>query len=442
MIAAFRFALICALTLGSVNATPLQAQEVRGTTGETIRLNVGEAKFIRLPAAAKAVFLSDPATAEIDLQSARNLYIVGQRIGVTTLFVLGEDDEEMLSTRLNVTVDTAKLTRAANRAVSGGSVRVNAEDGAVFLSGKVRNADDAATVQDVVAGLLTPETMVVSRLTMQTLAQVNLQVRIAEVSRSISEDLGISLTASSSSGGRGIAAPASDIGGFSVGVSSGSRNINLVLDALARNGLVTILSEPNLTARSGEAATFLAGGRVPYATVDGEGRETYTLEPIGVELEFTPTVRDGNQIEIALTTRVRDVDQSTGTGTDNPALTERSATTTVELGSGQSFAIAGMFRASSNQSLSGLPGIAKLPIIGALFRSSRFARGETEMVIIVTPYLVRPGAPGQFETPLDRIDPARSGLEQAVTGQMTRNPLRPGAGEGKSAVRSGGFLLE
>ena len=437
--------LLLSLCLGIGAAAGLapqaRAQEVWSVGDGRISLEVGEGKFIRLAEPAKAVFLSNPKTAEIDLQSARYLYVVGQQIGETNLFVLGENDEEIMSTTISVTVDVGKLSRAANRAVMGGSVSVSAVDGAVFLSGTVKSDEDIAAAGDVVAGLLGPNALVVNTLALQTLAQVNLQVRIAEVSRSISEDLGISLTASSSNGRRSITPPAASNGGFNINVSSGRRNINLVLDALARNGLVSILSEPNLTARSGEKATFLAGGRVPYPERGDNGEVTYRLEPIGVELEFTPTVRDRDQIQVELTTRVRDVDSATAPTGDAPALTERSATTTVELGSGQSFAIAGMFRANSNQSIQGLPGIAKLPIIGALFRSSRFSRGETELVIIVTPYLVKPGQPDDFETPVDRVQRVDSGLEQAVTGRMTRGVVRQGEG-GSTRVRAGGFVLE
>src|SRR5690606_39008189 len=155
---------------------------------------------------------------------------------------------------------------------------------------------------------------------------------------------------------------------------------------------------------------FLAGGRFPYPVQSDENEVTYQLEPIGVELEFTPTVFDQNQIQLQINTRVRDIDPSNTADALVPALTERSATTTVELGSGQSFAIAGMFQTDSVQSLSGFPGLVNLPIIGALFRSSKFKRGETELVIIVTPYLVEPTNGSDLRTPLDEVNPVTSGI--------------------------------
>lgn len=430
--------------LGTVSALAAPglawAQEIWTTGRGSISLNVGEAKFLRLENPAAAVFLSNPAIADIDLQSARYLYIVGKGIGETSLFVLGPNDEEILSTTLSVGIDTDRLTAAAQQAISGGHVTVRTVDGAIFLTGRVRNADDAATAEDVIAALTGNSAVIVNRLDLETLGQVNLQVRIAEVSRTISEDLGISLTATSNSGRNSFTPPARDSGGFEISVSNTAQNINLVLDALAKNGLVTILSEPNLTARSGETATFLAGGRIPYRIGSTQDDTRIEMEPVGVELEFTPTVYDHNQIQIKLSTRVRTVDTGQSTDDQAPALSERSASTTIELGSGQSFAIAGMFRTDTQQSMSGLPGLVNLPIIGALFRSSKFSRGETELVIIVTPYLVAPGAAQDMTTPVDAVNPVGGGIEQQMMGQFTR-PVRPGS-TGKSRVRGGGFLLK
>ena len=436
-----KLAFIICVCLSLATSFPLAAQEVWSVGRGSLSLNISEAKFIKLEEPATAVFLSNPNVADIDLQSARYLYIVGRSIGETNLFVLGEGDKEVLSTTISVGIDADRLASAASNAISGGGVSVKTVDGAVFLNGKVRTIDDAETAADVVAALLGPEAIIVNRLEVQGASQVNLQVRIAEVSRSISSDLGFSLNASSNSSPRSIAAPDGTLdGGFKVSLGSGSRNINLVLDALARNGLVSILSEPNLTARSGETAKFLAGGRFPYPSENENGNVSYNLEPIGVELEFTPTVFDQNQIQLQINTSVRSIDGANSASADVPALTERSATTTVELGSGQSFAIAGMFQTDSIHSLSGLPGLVNLPILGALFRSSRFSKGETELVIIVTPYLVEPTAPGNLRTPVDSLRPVSGGVEQMITGQTSKT-IRPGE-KGNSKVRRGGFILQ
>ncbi|WP_301538926.1 type II and III secretion system protein family protein [Pseudogemmobacter hezensis] len=418
----------------------LQAQDVWSVGSGVLKLNVSEAKFIKLEKPATAVFLSDPSIAEIDLQSARYLYIVGRGVGTTNLFVLGENDEEIISATISVNIDAKKLSSAAQHSVTGGSVKVSTHDGAVFINGRVKSEADSATAGDVVAALLGEGAIIVNLLQIETSAQVNLQVRIAEVSKSISEDLGISLSGSSSNGKRSFTSPAGDGSGYSLSIGSGSRNLNLVLDALSQRGLVTILSEPNLTTRSGEEASFLAGGRVPYP-VRGEGNEiTYQLEPVGVELKFTPTVYGTNQIRLDIGTSIRNIDPASSGREEAPALTERSATTTVELGSGQSFAIAGMFHSDSSQSIRGIPGIGSVPIIGALFRSSRFARGESELIIIVTPWLVAPDSSARPSVPQDGVNIADSVIPQALTGKMIKPSQVGNSGVGRA--RRGGFMLQ
>lgn len=429
-------------TADSGTAVPLvgatSEQEPVHTVTSPVGLNVNEARFIRLDHPAKSVFLSNPGVADIDLQSARYLYIIGRSIGETSLFVLGQNDEEILRSSVTVRIDAARLTAAARRAAGSSGITVTSVDGAVFLNGSAATQEDSEAARSVVAGLAGEGVIVVNRIEAGTRAQINLQVRIAEVSRSISEDLGIRLSTKAAGGRNTYTGAENGVDNpFTLNVSNGSGSMNLVLDALARNGLVTILSEPNLTTRSGETATFLAGGRVPY--VYGSGEDTsLQMEAIGVELEFTPTVKASNRIQVVLNTRVRDIDRMNTSTAEAPALTERSATTTVELGNGQSFAIAGMFQASSQQGFSGLPGLSRLPVIGALFRSSRYARGESELVIIVTPYLVSPQS-GRPRDPLAEVPIVQSGLEQAITGRFTRTRR---AGTPGTPASAGGFMLQ
>lgn len=399
----------------------------------SLRLKVGEAKFIRLTEPASAIFLSSPQVADVDMQSAQYVYVVGKGIGQTNLFVLGSDDRALIEADVQVDIDLGRLQSAVSQAVPGSAIRLSTADGAIFINGSVESDTDAQSAETVVTKLAGNAAIVVNNLKLTTPPQVNLQVTIAEVSRSIEQDLGISLTGSSRN--RGFTSPASTIPGYSVSANMGN-NLGLVLDALSTSGLATILSEPNLTARSGEQATFLAGGRIPYRTGATQDDTRVAFEPIGVELTFTPTVYDKDQIHIQLDTKVRSIDEAHST-TDGKAISERSASTTVELGSGQSFAIAGMFRADRQQSKSEFPGLAKLPILGALFRSSAFQRGETELVIIVTPYVVRPTTRDRLKTPLDGMAPAANGVQQMATGKM----VRPDVTTGGQARSRAGFLI-
>ncbi|UFF32911.1 hypothetical protein LOE14_05080 [Pseudosulfitobacter pseudonitzschiae] len=220
----------------------------------------------------------------------------------------------------------------------------------------------------------------------------------------------------------------------------------MTLEALMNEGLVTILSEPNLTARSGDKASFLVSGRFPYQTQAGDGEVRVVFEPFGVELDFEPEVQRSDKIKLVVNTKIRELDFSKGSTTDLqnlPLILERSAATTIEVSSGQSFAIAGLFKATSQQNIKQIPGLGEIPLLGALFRSTSFQKGETELVIIVTPYLVTPGAPGKFKTPLDKFAPADR-VSRTIGGELTFGS--PDDGRGSVSVKGingkAGLLLQ
>jgi pilus assembly protein CpaC len=257
--------------------------------------------------------------------------------------------------------------------------------------------------------------------------QVNLQVRIAEVNRNVDRQLGIRWGAMgiSTNGnaqwglvGGGSANGARD-GGYSatLGYTSPRLNVDVLLQALSEEGMVTVLAEPNLTARSGESANFLAGGEYPYQTVSDNGTNT-EFKPFGIGLSFTPTVLDGNRISLTVETEVSDLNFSYNT--EIPSLVSRRAETTVDLASGQSFAIAGLMQSTSAQNASKMPGINNIPVLGALFRSSGFKRGQTELVIIVTPIIVQPTTAQRVRTPVDGYVPPND-FERILLGRFQGN---------------------
>jgi pilus assembly protein CpaC len=189
----------------------------------------------------------------------------------------------------------------------------------------------------------------------------------------------------------------------------------VVLHALVEEGLVSILAEPNLTARSGEPASFLAGGEFPYTVAQDDGANTIEFKDFGIGLNFTPTVVDGNRISLRVATEVSELNFATNA--DVPSLTSRRAETTVDLGSGQSFAIAGLMQNSSSTNASRLPALGSVPVLGALFRSSGFQRGQTELVIIVTPVVVGPTSGRELRTPTDRYIPPND-FERILLGRF------------------------
>ena len=272
---------------------------------------------------------------------------------------------------------------------------------------------------------------------------MNLQVRIAEVARNVDRQLGIQWNDVSVgiNGGRvGFQGGRAVQGDYqaSYGAVRGSFNIDVVLQALAEEGLVTIMAEPNLTARSGEPATFLAGGEFPYSTVSDNGTNV-EFKNYGIGLNFTPTVIDGNRISLTVGTEVSELDFNQSETV--PSLRTRRAETTVDLASGQSFAIAGLMQNSSSQNASRVPGLGTMPVLGGLFRSQAFKRGQSELVIIVTPVIVNPTSGRRITTPVDNFIPPND-FERILLGRVQGNPrgvdqVQNGLGQRRLAGPSG-----
>ncbi len=353
-----------------------------------------------------------------------------------------------------------------HRLMPGGlSIRATADGGRLVLSGVVPNAATAEQAEAIARGLAGERTVIVAQFAVLSSIQVNVRVRMAEIDRTIERQLGFNwqalgnngswrlgtLTGAAAAGvpallavptvgfpnsafnplqALGLTSAPNQIG---AGFTNGHWDVNAIIDALATDQLVTILAEPNLTAQSGEPASFLAGGEfpVPIAGNTSNGATTVTVDfkQYGISLEVVPTVLSPTRLNL----RVRpEVSQLTNTGAVSvpinggtltiPALTVRRAETTVELGSGQSFAIAGLLQRTSSDSTNALPGLGELPVIGALFKSTDFMRGESELVIIVTPYLVKPAAnPASLQLPTDGFKPATD-LDRILLGHQLAQP--------------------
>jgi pilus assembly protein CpaC len=307
----------------------------------------------------------------------------------------------------------------------------------VLLTGTIAAPEDAAEAERLVAAFVGENANVVTRLRMATPLQVNLRVRFAEVNRSLVRSLGVNLTTRDTTSGfqfgvgqgrsngipvfepggplwtgRTAADSGSVVSNLATGTTLGlfgkflGLDIGSALDLAERDGLVSILSEPNLTALSGETAEFLAGGEFPIPLSQGLGTTTIEYKKFGVSLAYTPTVLANGRISLRVRPEVSEL-SSQGSVTLNgfqvPALTIRRAETTIELGSGQSFMIAGLLSNSAQNTIDKAPGAGDLPILGALFRSTTFQRGQTELVIVVTPYLVRPVDDSEIALPTDGL---------------------------------------
>jgi pilus assembly protein CpaC len=362
------------------------------------------------------------------VKSPRLLYLTGVGVGETTLFAVDESDNVLMSAVIRVTHNTNALQQGFARVVPGQRVTATTVDQSLVITGDVGTPQQAADIMQVAGQFVDDPSQLVNRMNVAAPTQVNLQVRIAEVNRNVDRQLGIRWGAMgiSTNGnaqwglvGGGNPNAGAGSGGFnaSLGYTSPRLNVDVLLQALSEEGMVTVLAEPNLTARSGESANFLAGGEYPYQTVSDNGTNT-EFKPFGIGLSFTPTVLDGNRISLTVETEVSDLNFSYNT--EIPSLVSRRAETTVDLASGQSFAIAGLMQSTSAQNASKMPGINNIPVLGALFRSSGFKRGQTELVIIVTPIIVQPVTARRVRTPVDGYVPPND-FERILLGRFQGN---------------------
>ena len=414
---------------------------------KSVDLVVGTGQLIRVDQEFSSLFVANPDVADIEVKSPRLMYLTGVGVGETTLFAVDDNDTVLMSTNIRVTHNLGALRSGIAKVAPGQKVSVATVDQSLVLTGTVATADEATNVLQVASQFVDDPARVVNRMTVAAPNQVNLAVRIAEVARNVDRQLGIRWTASSGfgNGGRigviGGGGTTGD-GSYSVGIglTRGSFSIDVLLQALSEEGLVTIMAEPNLTARSGEPARFLAGGEFPYSTTSDNGTNI-EFKDFGIGLSFTPTVMDNNQISLKVATEVSELDFAKNP--DMPSLNTRRAETTVDLASGQSFAIAGLMQNSSSQSLARMPGMGNVPVLGALFRSNAFKRGQSELVIIVTPVVVKPTTNRGVATPLDQFVPPND-FERILLGRFQgskQNQVRNRIGN-RRLIGQSGFVFE
>ncbi|MCA8110095.1 type II and III secretion system protein family protein [Burkholderia cepacia] len=427
--------------------------------GAALSIATGKGELLSLPEPATAMFVADPAIADIQVPSPRTVFVFGKKAGTTTLIALGANHRPILRKTVIVQVDTASLQGVLDSRFPQLKLSVSGAPGSLMVSGKVPSAADADAVMQSLTPYLHDKEKIVNRLTLSRPIQVNLRVRVTEVSRNITQQLGINWSSLGGAGnfvgglfnGRTLFDPTTSLfnlsptGAFSVlgGFRAGRWSIDVVLDALDQEGLITMLAEPNLTAMSGETASFLAGGEIPIPVAQAgssTGAITVEFKPFGVSLDFTPTVLADNRISLKVRPEVSEVDANnsvTTGGVKVPGLTVRRVETTVELSSGQSFAIGGLLQSQTADTVSQIPGLGRLPIIGRLFSSKNFQDNKTEVVVIVTPYIVQPAGPGQLEQAIDTVARPSSDLEFAVQRNLGLDLL---SGDTPRLVGAAGFV--
>ena len=380
-------------------------------------IDSGTGRVLTLPAAATNVFVADSKVAEVRPASPTTLFIFGVAAGRTTVAAL--DSAGGLVAQFDVTVQTSTFGAVGaeaeiQRLLPRSHVRVRALPTGLMLSGTVENPSDAAQSVAVARAFATDKQLVENQITVRSSVQITLQVRIAEMSRTLSRGLGIGWQALGNVGQIGKLPALSGIlngtPGLLAGVAAysqpanplqthglGSLGAGALIDALSTEGMVRMLAEPNLTVISGQSASFLVGGQFPIPVPGALGQVTIEYKNFGVSLAFLPTMFSDGRISIHVAPEVSSLSTQNGTSLTTagstiivPALTVRRAETTVELGSGETFAIGGLLQDSVNATRNGLPYLADLPILGQVFRDDQFQRGETEVVILVTPFVTKP----------------------------------------------------
>ena len=425
----------------TVPAGMAQAQHQIAPAGEVV-LSIGRGQLVTLPQGMSDVFVANEAIADVEVKSRRQLYLMGRAGGETVVYASNALGETIWSANIRVGSNIDSVDQMLTLAMPDAQISVaTMGTGTLLLTGTVAAPEDAAEAERLVKAYAGKDANVISRLRLTTPMQVMLRVRIAEVSRSLVRTLGFNLASIDATGGfkfgigQGrdfvgqIASPgtglitgpgevmdpsegASATDGLSPGttISAFGKFLGLdlmgALDLAETDGLVTTLAEPNLTAISGETAQFLAGGEFPIPMNQGLGNTTIEYKNYGVSLAYTPVVLSGGRISLRVRPEVSELSSQgavTLNGFQVPALTVRRAETTVELGSGQSFMIAGLMSNNAQSTINRAPGLGDLPIIGNLFRSREFRKGETELVIVVTPYLVRPVDDSALRLPTDGL---------------------------------------
>ncbi|MAU40288.1 MAG: hypothetical protein CMF31_01580 [Kordiimonas sp.] len=451
--------------------TSSHAANVINPDNARINVEVSKGTLIKLKHPANNVFIADPDIADIQVKSPTLVYVYGKKQGETSIYAVSEKDTILYSGAVTVHHNLGNLREAISSVMPDARIDVKAYQGLLVLTGHVDSPEEAEEARTMAETFIGKKHTIINRVNVATPTQVNLRVKIAEVGRDTMKQLGFNWESFLSSGNATVGIfqgadvfdvvpsvfdptqPVREIFTGNQGTNSiygsfqtGNLDINGIIDALEEEGVLSVLAEPNLTALSGEQAKFLAGGEYPIPTLD-DGEVVIDYKEFGVSLEFMPTVLDDKKINLKVKPEVSELSSSgaiTLNGFNIPALSTRRAETTVELGSGQSFAIAGLLQNTMTRDLGKIPGLGDLPILGALFQSDRFQRRETELVIIVTPYIVRPHKDSQMALPTDGLK-APTDLERYLKGKPYKSTPQgnmPSAQSPKGqSITAAGFML-
>jgi len=451
-------ALALALTLAtSVVSTTADAAirgETQRTDGPSIVVDLNEGQLVRLNQDAESVFIANPEVADVTVKSSRLIYVFGRVPGETSFYAVDANDQIIANTKVVVRHNISRLQAALNSLLPNGGVTAISIDGGIILNGSVKTATDAENVRRLANRFIAESEEVINQVSVTEPNQINIRVRFAEVSREINKALGFDWDVIFDNGDFFFDFFSTPQEAFldnfiQTGGSQGDLSVSALIDLLEDDNLLTLLAEPNLTALSGETASFLAGGEFPVPVSEDEDTIGISFKDFGISLGFTPTLVGDNRISMKVRPEVSELSDEarvTLATISVPSLTVRRAETTIEMGSGQSFMIAGLLRNRTESDSRKYPGLGDLPILGALFNSDAFQRNESELVIIVTAYIVEPSS----ERLADPVEPYTARAPQADTREKAvassydtaTVPLQTSSTEDGGTTSSAGFIIE
>jgi pilus assembly protein CpaC len=472
-VCAASFAMIAALTFAP-QGSPATAGDLRAGNGPVAQgavrylpLGIGKSVVIDLPREIKDVLVADPKIANAVVRSAQRAYIIGAAVGQTNIFFFDTDGQQIAAYDIAVTRDLNGIRAALKQVLPYADIAVEGLGDGVVLSGVVTSPADAQQASDLAARLAGSPEKVVNSIVVRGRDQVMLKVTVAEVQRDVIKQLGVDLSGSLNFGTAVVninhANPFPVTGSALVptnGTGATINNITTTMRAMERAGVVRTLAEPNLTAISGEAAAFVAGGEFPIPkgyTCDPLTRQCSTsidFKKFGITLNFTPVVLTEGRISLRVMTEVSEISsdnslqlaQQVSATVFNtltiPSIKTRRAETTLEIPSGGSLAMAGLIQEQTKQAINGLPGLMQLPVLGPLFKSRDYVNRQTELMVLVTPYVVRAVAQKDLSRPDDGFVDA-SDPSSVMTGTLNRIYGVPARGAAAAPKRSAfGFITD
>jgi pilus assembly protein CpaC len=452
-IRALAFSAIAALTFNPA-LTPVVANDQAvvpaidggSTKVRFLALGIGKSVVVDLPNDIKDVLVADPKIANAVIRSAHRAYIIGAAVGQTNVVFFGTDGQQLAAYDIAVKRDLNGVRTALKQMLPAAGIQAEGLGDGVMLTGSVSSPIEAQQAGDVAARLVGGADKVLNSIVVRSRDQVMLKVTVAEVRRDIVKQLGVDLSASMNYGTAVVnfnnvnpftannspLVPGNELS--AAGLTKGLPSVTATLRAMESAGVVRTLAEPNLTAISGESATFISGGEFPIptgvtcqtttATAIGNCVQTVSFKKFGISLNFTPIVLSEGRISLRVMTEVSEVSAENALtggagGTTIPSIKTRRAETTLEIPSGGSMAMAGLIQEQTKQAVNGLPGADQLPVLGQLFRSQDFVNNQTELMVIVTPYVVRAVAQRELSRPDDGFAPA-SDAQSTLLGRINR----------------------